>query len=63
MPAVILSDLHQMSTEDIVSAMSSIVATRYWANLAEGEINEDCEKLRLLVDELERRLVLEKYIV
>lgn len=58
MPVTMLTDLNQMTTEDIVMALSNVVTSAAFMR----DFPEEIETLRKLTDELERRLVLDKYI-
>lgn len=63
MAATVLSDLNQMSNDEIIMAMSSIISTQYWDKLASDEKGAaELEEVRRLIDELERRSVVDKYL-
>ncbi len=63
MAATVLSDLNQMTNDEIIMAMSSIISTQYWDKLASDEkAAAELEEVRRLIDELERRTVLDKYL-
>lgn len=58
MPVTVLTDLNKMTTEDIVWAASNLASTFSFKNDFQAEF----EALRRLLDELERRLVTDRYI-